>query len=66
MELEVKDLDKHARILIVDDDERMLETLVEIFSNSGYKVTKASNGEEAIRRHRPALFRPPRWVHPHA
>lgn len=36
------------RLLIVDDDERMLETLKEIFEQLEYKVDTASNGKIAI------------------
>jgi DNA-binding response OmpR family regulator len=49
MELEVKDLDKHARILIVDDDETIRTTMKAILEDEGYVVDLASTGEEAIR-----------------
>jgi len=48
MELEVKDLDKHARILIVDDDETIRTTMKAILEDEGYVVDLASTGEEAI------------------
>jgi len=48
MELEVKDLDKHARILIVDDDETIRTTMKAILEDEGYMVDLASTGEEAI------------------
>jgi DNA-binding response OmpR family regulator len=48
MEMEVKDLDKHARILIVDDDETIRTTMKAILEDEGYVVDLASTGEEAI------------------
>jgi DNA-binding response OmpR family regulator len=48
MEMEVKDLDKHARILIVDDDETIRTTMKVILEDEGYVVDLASTGEEAI------------------
>jgi len=44
----VKDLDKHARILIVDDDETIRTTMKAILEDEGYVVDLASTGEEAI------------------
>lgn len=41
------DLNK-IKLLIVDDNERMLETLSEIFSGLGYDVKTASDGEKAV------------------
>jgi len=46
--MEVKDLDKHARILIVDDDETIRTTMKAILEDEGYVVDLASTGEEAI------------------
>jgi DNA-binding NtrC family response regulator len=48
MKLEVKDLDKHARILVVDDDETIRKTMKAILEDEGYTVDLASTGEEAI------------------
>jgi len=48
MEMEVKDLDKHARILVVDDDETIRTTMKAILEDEGYMVDLASTGEEAI------------------
>ncbi|MCG2744476.1 MAG: sigma-54 dependent transcriptional regulator [Desulfobacteraceae bacterium] len=36
-------------VLVVDDDDRMRELLVEIFSGQGHKVLAASDGDAAIR-----------------
>jgi len=41
-------LDKHARILIVDDDETIRTTMKAILEDEGYLVDLASTGEEAI------------------
>jgi DNA-binding NtrC family response regulator len=41
-------LDKHARILIVDDDETIRTTMKAILEDEGYVVDLASTGEEAI------------------
>ena len=39
---------KHAKILIVDDDAGIRETLNDIFTQSGYKTKTAQTGREAI------------------
>ena len=39
---------KHAKILIVDDDADIRETLNDIFTQSGYKTKTAQTGREAI------------------
>ena len=36
------------RILIVEDEPDLLQTLAFNFTNEGYEVTEASNGAEAI------------------
>jgi len=41
-------LDKHARILIVDDDETIRTTMKAILEDEGYVVDLASTGEEGI------------------
>ena len=41
-------MDKHARILIVDDDETIRTTMKAILEDEGYLVDLASTGEEAI------------------
>ena len=38
-----------ARILIVDDEKRILQTFLLMFSDSGYHVKTATNAEEALR-----------------
>ena len=40
---------REPRILVVDDDKRVLELLEIAFSNQGFRVLMASDGEEAIR-----------------
>jgi CheY-like chemotaxis protein len=39
-----------ARVLIVDDEHTIAETLAEIISSSGYEATVAYSGEEAARK----------------
>ena len=41
---------KHARILVVDDDENIRKSFSAILRNEGYKVDLAMNGNEAIRK----------------
>lgn len=41
-------MDKHARILVVDDDETIRTTMKAILEDEGYLVDLASTGEEAI------------------
>lgn len=40
---------REPRILVVDDDKRVLELLEIAFSNQGFRVLTASDGDEAIR-----------------
>lgn len=42
------DIDKRARILIVDDDPSIRKTISIILAQAGYVVDTAANGEEAI------------------
>jgi DNA-binding NtrC family response regulator len=42
------DIDKRARILIVDDDPSIRKTVSIILAQAGYAVDTAANGEEAI------------------
>jgi two-component system nitrogen regulation response regulator NtrX len=46
--VEVKELDKLVRILVVDDDETIRTTMKAILKDEGYQVDLASSGEEAI------------------
>ncbi len=41
---------KHARILVVDDDESIRKTIATILKEKGYAVDTAQNGKEAIEK----------------
>ena len=41
-------MDKHARIIVVDDDESIRKTLSAILEDEGYLVDTAESGKEAI------------------
>ena len=43
-------MDKHARILIVDDDESIRKTIEAVLKQEKYIVETASNGREAIKK----------------
>jgi DNA-binding NtrC family response regulator len=43
-------LDKHTRILVVDDDETIRTTMKAILEDEGYLVDLASTGKEAIQK----------------
>jgi DNA-binding NtrC family response regulator len=43
-------MDRKARILIIDDNENMLETLSDILQEQGYATETATTGKEAIRK----------------
>ena len=43
-------MDKHARILVVDDDESIRNTMKAILEDEGYIVDLAATGREAIKR----------------
>ena len=43
-------MDKHARILIVDDDENIRKTIKAILEDEGYLVDMATNGKEAVQK----------------
>jgi len=47
---------KHARILIVDDDENIRNTMKTILEDEGYEVDLASTGNEAIKRTKEAVY----------
>jgi len=44
------------RILLVDDEPTILDLLVEVFGEAGYRVDTAANGEEAARKVKTAVF----------
>ncbi|MFH2054346.1 MAG: GAF domain-containing protein [bacterium] len=44
----------HARILVVDDEERMCRSLSSLLANEGYQVATASDGQEALLRYQEA------------
>lgn len=46
------------RVLVVDDDESIRDSLREAFEDEGYTVATASNGEEALARLRDGASRP--------
>ena len=52
----MKDLNKQARILVVDDDEGILKTLTTILQKEGYIVETAQNGKEAIKKSNSDFF----------
>ena len=43
-------MDKHAKILVVDDDENIRRTTKKILEKNGYFVDLAATGEEAIQK----------------
>ena len=43
-------MDKHARILVVDDDENIRHTMKAILEDEGYIVDLAATGREAVKR----------------
>ncbi len=49
-------MDKHARILVVDDDESIRNTVKAILEDEGYIVDLAATGREAIKRTEEALY----------
>ena len=43
-------MDKHAKILVVDDDENIRNTMKTILEDEGYLVDLAANGSEAVQK----------------
>ena len=43
-------MDKELRLLLVDDEERYLETTRKLLDKKGYHVVTASSGQEALRK----------------
>jgi len=48
--------EKSKRILVVDDDNRILESLKVILESEGYTVETAESGEEAEKRNKNGFF----------
>jgi DNA-binding NtrC family response regulator len=48
--MEVKRMDKHPKILVVDDDETIRTTMKAILQDEGYAVDLAGTGKEAIQK----------------
>jgi len=49
-------LDKHARILVVDDDENIRNTMKTILEDEGYIVDLAASGSEAIQKTKKSAY----------
>jgi DNA-binding NtrC family response regulator len=49
-------MDKHSRILVVDDDESIRNTIKAILEDEGYIVDIASTGKEAIKRSQETVY----------
>jgi DNA-binding NtrC family response regulator len=49
-------LGKHARILVVDDDENIRTTLTTILEDEGYIVDVAKDGNEAVKKSKAAFY----------
>ena len=46
----------HARILVIDDDEGIRESLATVLKEEGYVVDVAQNGQEAIRKSKESYY----------
>ncbi len=57
-----KEVDRDARILIIDDDPEIREAMAIIIGNVGYEVTTAANGKEALADQLAEGKRPPRLL----
>jgi len=49
-------LDKHAKILVVDDDENIRNTMKTILEDEGYIVDLSATGSEAIRKTKKSAY----------
>jgi DNA-binding NtrC family response regulator len=49
-------MDKHAKILVVDDDENIRNTMKTILEDEGYVVDLAANGGDAIEKTKKAAY----------
>jgi DNA-binding NtrC family response regulator len=49
-------LDKHAKILVVDDDENIRNTMKTILEDEGYIVDLAATGSEAIQKTKKSAY----------
>jgi len=47
---------KNKKILVVDDDNRILESLKDILESEGYTVETTKTGEEAVKRNKNNFF----------
>ncbi len=49
-------MDKHAKILVVDDDENIRNTMKTILEDEGYLVDLAATGSEAVQKTRKSAY----------
>ena len=49
-------MDKHAKILVVDDDENIRNTMKAILEDEGYLVDLAANGNDAIQKTKKSTY----------
>jgi len=49
-------VDRHRRILVIEDDDSIRAAVVNILSHDGHQVTGAASGEEALRQYAGGVF----------
>ena len=49
-------MDKHAKILVVDDDENIRNTMKTILEDEGYTVDLAATGSEAVQKTKKTVY----------